>query len=78
MNNAVRLMTQDEGSPHENPDIWHLVDPANDRGPATLCTAEFFGPGESGCRYEVQLAKPGVVGCPDCIRKIKIYKAVKL
>lgn len=58
--------------------VWHLVDPCNDGGDAALCTQEYFGIGESNCQFKTKQAKRGGVTCPDCLRKIKTYKAVLL
>lgn len=78
MNNLVRLITTDDGDTNIDPDIWHLVDPANPQGTASLCTQEFFGGGESACEFEMKTAKRGGVTCQRCIDIVKIYKAVKL
>lgn len=76
MNKLVKLITNDDGD--EEAPFWHLVDPANDMGPATLCTGEFFGAGESSCTYEVKAVKRGGITCPNCLGKLRTYKAVRL
>lgn len=79
MSELVRIIVDDDGDPTDNPDVWHLVDPCNEQGPAALCTQEFFGPGESGlCEFETKTAKRGGITCPRCLEKIKTYKALKL
>lgn len=77
MNALVRITVDDDGHQTKNND-WHLVDPGNEQGPAALCTQEFFGAGESDCEYEERVAARGGITCPDCLRKLKTYKAVRL
>lgn len=77
MNALVKIIRDDDGQVTKNDD-WHLVDPGNPQGPATTCTSEFFGPGESAVEYEVKNVKRGGITCPDCIRRVKAYKAVRL
>lgn len=73
-NPVVKIYRDDEGIIKEHP-RWHLIDPGNLTGAATLCTGEFFGVGESACEFE---EKNGEVDCPMCIEIIKRYKAIKL
>jgi hypothetical protein len=77
MNDLVRIITDDDEFPKSDAHVWHLVDPTNDQGPAALCTREFFGLGESICTFETKKSERGIT-CPECIRKIKLIKAVKL
>lgn len=76
-NHLVRISRNDDGDA-TNDNSWHLIDPGNDQGPAALCTQEFFGYGESSCEFETKSVKRGGVTCRNCVRLIKIYKAVKL
>lgn len=69
--NVVQFITDDDGHKADN-DFWHLVDPGNSQGNAALCTQEFFGPGESPLQY---VARTGEVNCPECLKKLRLYKA---
>lgn len=72
----VMILVDDEGRANDRA-AWCLVDPCNEQGPATLCTSEFFGLGESRCEYKTKEVVKGIT-CPNCIRKLKTYKKVKL
>lgn len=74
----VRILIDDSGHPHELAAYWHLVDPCNAGGPATLCTGEYFGFGESACEFDLKEVKRGGITCPQCLADLKTYKAVKL
>lgn len=78
MNKLVRIIVDDDGFKKLDSKVWHLVDPVNEQGPAAFCTQEFFGAGESRVEYEEKTVPKGGITCPDCIRKLKQYKAVKL
>jgi len=78
MNTLIRLHTHDDGSEHDLAEYWHLADPTNSQGPAILCTQEYYGYGESGCKYDFKIVKKGGITCPDCLEKLKILKGVKL
>lgn len=73
----VKITVDDDGDEKPDPK-WCLVDPTNGGGPATMCTAEFFGYGESGCVYEIKAVKRGGITCEDCLKKIRLIKAIKL
>lgn len=77
MNNLVMLLSDDDTDLYENP-VWCLVDPANAGGPATLCTGEYFGLGESFCTYKRKSVKKGGITCPRCIAALKAYKSIRL
>lgn len=77
MNVLVKILVDDDGVEIDNP-VWHLVDPTNHQGNAPLCTAEFFGGGESAVIFEAKRVKRGGITCPQCIEKIKTIKAIKL
>jgi len=64
---VVKILSNDDGDLEEGRD-WCLVDPCNLQGDATLCTAEFFGEGESRATYEV---KRGKITCQKCVKIIK-------
>ena len=78
MNFLVRIIHDDDGNLKPDHQDWHLVDPGNPQGNATLCTSEFFGSGESACTFKIKQAKRGGITCRVCLQKLKIYKAVKL
>ena len=63
MNVLVRITHDDDGSPKRDPDMWHLVDPGNSQGNAALCTQEFFGGGESACKFQTKEVKKGGITC---------------
>jgi len=76
MNSLVKILSDDNGEPRDlDKQFWHLVDPCNLGGSATLCEREYFGYGESRCEYE---ESKGSITCPNCIAMIKVYKKVKL
>lgn len=77
MNVLVKITRDDDGVCIDNP-VWHLADPANDMGSAALCSGEFFGEGESAVEFELKTVKRGGITCDRCMRKIAIYKAIKL
>ena len=72
-NNVVRIIVDEYGVKQRKK--WCLIDPGNKQGSATLCTAEFFGLGESSCVYETKI---GNITCHNCIEKIRIYKSIKI
>jgi len=76
-NVLVKIIRDDDGFLIDNP-VWHLVDPANLLGKATLCTGEFFGSGESAVEFETKTVSRGGVECESCRQKILTYKLVKL
>lgn len=77
MNHLVKLITDDDGI-ETNDTSWHLVDPSNLTGPATLCTGESFGEGEAACEYEEKTAARGGITCPKCLARLKTLRAVSL
>lgn len=78
MNGLVKILTSDSGEPREKANqVWHYVDVAC-AGNQTLCEGEYFGLGESGCKYKTKTVEKGGITCKECINKIKDYKAIKL
>lgn len=75
-NQLVKLLTNDDGDSYDDP-RWHLID-YNGSDPATFCSGEFFGYGQSGCDYDIKVVKRGGITCESCLEKIKDIKAVKL
>lgn len=75
-NRLVKLITDDDGEEYNDPK-WHLS-VIQGSSSATLCTGEFFGYGESRCKYEVKTTEKGGITCQDCIDKIKEIKKVRL
>jgi len=78
MHMLVQLLTDDDGEPQPHPEYWHLVDPTQCAGDASLCTQEFFGPGESAVEFRVRASRRGGITCPLCVTKIKAIKAIQL
>jgi hypothetical protein len=78
MNQLVQILKHDDGEESDNPEYWHLTDPCNSQGLATLCESEFYGHGESDCEFKVKTVLRGGITCPNCEKKIKTYKAVSL
>ncbi len=77
MNHLVKITVNDDGD--ETLDTsWHLVDPTNRQGDATFCTQEFFGIGESACKFETKTVNRGGITCPACLIKIRTIKAIKI
>ena len=75
-NDVVKLFTNDDNDPVNIDEIcWHLVDPVCRQGASTLCTQEFFGLGESNCKF---IRAVGIITCPQCIAKLKIYQNIKI
>ena len=77
MHELVKIFSDDDGITVDNP-VWHLVDPTNKGGPASLCQAEYFGEGESACTYETKVVTRGGITCKSCLDDIKTIKAIKL
>lgn len=77
-NALVRIIRNDDGDLEPGWRDWHLVDPGNPQGPATLCTAEFFGSGESACEFQNKYCKRGGITCGKCLQILRAYKAVRL
>lgn len=71
---VVKITRDDNGESIENAK-WCWIDATNAQGAAAFCSAQFFGPGESRCEYKV---KEGKITCPECIKKIKTIKEIKL
>jgi len=73
----VKVLIDDDLEEIENP-VWHLVDPTNAGGPATLCSGEFFGYGESQVEYELKVVARGGITCGWCMRDLKTLKSIRL
>lgn len=78
MPELVQITVDDDGNPKDNAHVWHLVDPGNWQGKAALCTAEFFGEGESAVVFETKETLRGGITCPSCMKMLKGYKEVRL
>lgn len=73
---VVKLKTYDDGEPKQEK-VWCLVvEQCGD--PATFCTGEYFGEGQSGCEYVQKEVKRGGITCPSCLERIKMIKDIKL
>jgi hypothetical protein len=78
MNQLVRFLTDEDGFPEDRPELWHLVDPCNYQGHASLCHGQYFGYGESGIEFRTKVVVKGGITCPKCLAMVKGYKAVRL
>ena len=72
-NRVVKITHDDDGEKRYSP-AWCLVTEATG-GTATFCSGEFFGRGESSATFT---EKQGRITCPECKKKIKEIKAIKL
>lgn len=77
-NTLVQILVDDDGNEPNHPEDWHLTDPCNWQGAATLCTGEFYGVGESVCVYKEKQVVRGGITCANCLKMIKKYKSIKL
>ncbi len=78
MHALVRIIKNDDGDLQPSWKDWHLIDPGNPAGPATLCTGELFGAGESACVFEKKSAVRGGITCAVCMERLKAYKGIRL
>ena len=79
MPDLVKILSDNKGEVRDEYLLfWHLVDPCNPLGNATLCEGEFFVYGESGCEYDIKSTNKGGITCPMCLKYLKIYRAIKL
>jgi len=76
MHELVKLLTDDDREVYHNPQ-WHIIDDFGS-DPATLCTGEYFGEGQSECTYELKVVKRGGVTCQACLAKAKWLKSFRL
>jgi hypothetical protein len=72
----VKTFNSDDGEMNENPQ-WHWFQEFGDAR-RTLCSGEAFGPGESHVEYELKTLQKGGITCTQCLKIIKIIKAIKL
>lgn len=83
MNRLVRIIKYDKKyMGDENPDDWgdggwHLII-FNEDDPRIFCSGIVFLDGSTTVEYETKEVKRGGITCPDCLKKIKNIKAVKL
>ncbi len=60
---------------------WHLAESiTGNREAKLLCTAEYIDDGcHSGLlKCEIKTVKRGGITCPECLEKLKAFKAIKL
>lgn len=77
MNHLVRILIDDSGDKAPKPGDWHLV--VNEAGSdMALCSGEVFGEGEGTAVFKEKQVKRGGVTCPDCLRRIRFFKQVRL
>lgn len=74
----VKLFTDDYGEEYEEEEqVWHLSTIATG-DPVVLCSGEFYGLGQSGCKFEEKIVSYGGITCNKCIEIIKLHKSLKL
>lgn len=73
MNYLVKILVNDDGEKEENPK-WHLQDPWD---VMTFCQGELFD-AATDCEFIQKNSDRGGITCPDCLRKVREIKAVKL
>jgi len=76
MNQLVRMTKDDDGEIYENPKWCLVVIYAG--GPQNFCQGALFGQGESGVEFTTKVSKRGGITCPECLKKIREIKAVRL
>lgn len=72
----VKIISDHSGEKRLNPK-WHYIHTVCG-GNATLCEGEFFGMGESGCKFEIKKTERGGITCDECLQIIKTIKSIKL
>lgn len=72
----VLMLTDDDGEAYDEP-VWHIIDEYN-TDPATLCSGEYFGVGQSNCEYKLKTVSRGGVTCKKCLNKAKWLKSFRL
>ena len=72
----VKLLTDDDGYKIDKPKWHYVVTLTGD--PATLCSGEFFGIGQSSCTYKEKTVERGGITCERCLKIIKEIKDIKL
>jgi len=77
MHMVVRLYINEDNERIKDP-VWCLVDPGAYDAARTLCNGEVFGASEGNARGEVKKVKRGGITCPNCLQKLREYKAIKL
>lgn len=75
MNQLVKILVDDCGEVIENAK-WCLS--IHDTGNMAFCSGQFYGEGESACKYEFREIVRGGITCENCLDKIKRIKSVKL
>ncbi len=78
----VQLLTVDdwkskaEDNKINNP-VWCLViESCGDK--ATFCKNEYFGEGQSSCKFELKTVTKDGVTCPDCLKMISNIKSINI
>lgn len=82
MNSLVKQLVDDDGETVDKINqVWHLLDDITGGEAGLLCTGEYVDEGcdsGNGSEYLFKAAKRGGITCPDCMRRIKEIKAVRL
>ncbi len=77
-NYLVKILSDDDGELIEKQNqLWHYV-VNKSGGEMTLCKGEFFGFGESACKFRIKVVERGGITCPHCLSQIKQIKSIKL
>ena len=77
MNQLVKILSSDDSEEREKEEqVWCLV--VSWTGNQTFCQGEYFGFGESACKFETKTVARGGITCKRCIEKIKEIKKIKL
>lgn len=72
----VKITVHDDGVKEQKPKWCLAIHKAG--GWQTLCTGEFYGIGESSCKYLEKKSAKGGITCQSCLDEIKFFKAIKL
>jgi len=74
----VKLLSDDDGVEYSKDEqVWHLsIVVTGD--PCTLCSGEFYGDGESACKFKEKIVEYGGITCKKCLREIEEIKSIKL
>ncbi len=75
---VVKLLSDDDGVDYDkDQQVWHYSGESTG-DPCVLCSGEYFGEGQSNCKFIEKRVKRGGITCKKCLRIIKEYKAIKL
>lgn len=80
---VARIYVGDDGEPWDEADskLWHLVeDITSDREPKIFCTGWYTieGANDGLLQAEFKKVKRGGITCPNCLDRLRQFKAIKL